>query len=263
MKHVILIISGLLILSLNLKANDQKAEKEEKEEILLYEQALSEYQNSNYDESFELFDKLIANGYSSYTLYYNTGNAAFKTGNIPAAILNYEKALLLKPFNEDARYNLEIAKTYTVDKLEVIPEIFFVRWFKILSLLLYTNSWSVMSMVCFTLFLALLAVFLFSSRYKLKKLSFIGAVFSLVISLISFPLALTNKSLTTNNKEAIIFEPVVTGKSSPGTGGNDLFVIHEGTKVEVEDKLGEWYKIKLSDGTVGWVPTGFVKKIIP
>ncbi|MBN1388170.1 MAG: SH3 domain-containing protein [Bacteroidales bacterium] len=257
MKHVICIIGGLLMFLMTIQADDTK------EERLLYDQALTEYQNNNFEESLELFERLIANGYSSYKLYYNAGNAAFKTGNIPASILNYEKALLLKPFNEDAKYNLEIAKTYTVDKLEVIPEIFFIRWFKLVSLLLHTNTWSLISIACFALSLLLLAVFLFSARYKLKKATFILAVTVFAISLLSLSLAFTNKSLTLNNKEAIVFEPVLTGTSSPGTGGNELFVIHEGTKVEVEDKLGEWYEIKLSDGTVGWVPMNFVKKIIP
>ncbi|MEA1887602.1 MAG: tetratricopeptide repeat protein [Bacteroidota bacterium] len=257
MKHVICMIAGLLMFLLVVEADDTRGEK------LLYDRALTEYQNNNFEESLELFQKLIASGYSSYKLYYNTGNAAFKTGDIPEAILNYEKALLIKPFNEDARYNLEIAKTYTVDKLEAIPEVFFIRWFKLFSLLLHTNTWSIISMACFAFSLILLAVFLFSARYKLKKQTFLLAVVLFVISLLSFALALTNKSLILNNNEAIVFEPVVTGTSSPGTGGNELFVIHEGTKVEVEDKLGEWYEIRLSDGTVGWIPMDFVRKIIP
>ncbi len=250
-------ISGLLIFLLSLQA------EETNEERLLYEKALTEYQNNNFQESLDIFNKLIASGYSSFKLYYNAGNAAFKTGDIPSSILNYEKALLLKPFNEDAKYNLEIARTYTIDKLEVIPEVFFVRWFKMFSLLLHTNIWAAISLVCFALSLALLAVFLFSARYRLKKLTFMGAVITFVISLLSFTLAIMNKSLTSNNNEAIVFEPVVTGTSSPGSGGNELFVIHEGTRVEIEDKLGEWYEIKLSDGSVGWVPMNFVKKIIP
>jgi tetratricopeptide (TPR) repeat protein len=257
MKHLICITGGLLMFLLTVQADDTK------EERLLYDQALTEYQNNNFEESLVLFEKLIASGYSSYKLYYNAGNAAFKTGDIPSAVLNYEKALLLKPFNEDAKYNLEIAKTYTIDKLEIIPEVFFIRWFKLISLLLHTNTWSLISIACFALSLVLFAVFLFSARYKMKKTSFFLAVTLFVISLASFSLALTNKSLTINNKEAIVVEPVVTGTSSPGTGGNELFVIHEGTKVRVEDRLGEWYEIKLSDGTVGWIPMNLVKKIIP
>ncbi|MGM0666818.1 MAG: SH3 domain-containing protein [Bacteroidota bacterium] len=257
MKRAIIMISILLIFLPCLAA------EEKKEETALYEKALEEYRNDNFSEALDIFEKLIAGGYSSYKLYYNAGNAAFKTGDIPSAILNYEKALLLKPFDEDARYNLEIARTFTTDKLEVIPDIFFIRWFNMLSLLMHTNAWASLSLACFVLSLGLLAVYLFSSRYRLKKMTFIGAVVIFLISIFSFSLAIRNKALTADNDEAIVFAPVVTGTSSPGSSGNELFVIHEGTKVEVEDKLGEWYEIKLSDGTVGWVPVNAVKKIIP
>ncbi|MDT8401712.1 MAG: SH3 domain-containing protein [Bacteroidales bacterium] len=257
MKRIILMIGALFISLLSLRA------QETKELNLLYEKALTEYQENNFPEALEIFDRLIASGFSSYKLYYNAGNAAFKSGDIPLAILNYEKALLLKPLDKDLRYNLEIARTYTIDRIEVIPEVFFARWFKILSLLLRTNTWASISLLCFAVSLILLTLFLFSARYKLKKMSFIGAVIIFFISLLSISLALTNRSLTAKNNEAIVFEPVVTGTSSPGSGGNELFVIHEGTKVEIKDKLGEWYEIKLSDGSVGWVPVNYVKKIIP
>ncbi|MFP4488944.1 MAG: tetratricopeptide repeat protein [Bacteroidales bacterium] len=256
MKHVICMISILMIFSLAVQA-----EKGEEESI--YEEALAEYREDNFGESMALFEKLIAAGCSSFELYYNAGNAAFKTGDIPTAILNYEKALLFKPFNDDALHNLEMARSYTADKLEAIPEIFFVSWFKKVSLLLNTNQWALISLLSFTLFLVLLAVFLFSARYKTKKYSFSAAMIIFIISLLSFMLALTNKSLTWNNKESIVMEPQVTGRSSPGTGGRELFVIHEGTKVKVEDQLGEWYEVKLPDGTVGWIPMDFIEKITP
>lgn len=261
MKNILFILVASLIMNSSLWAEVNN--NDEKEERVMYEEALTLYQDNNFEEASILFDKLIANGYSSYRLFYNAGNAAFKTGNIPGAILNYEKALLLKPFDEDTRYNLEIARTYTVDKLESIPEIFFVRWFRMFSLLLYSNAWAIISLCLFASSLLLLALFLFSSKYRIKKVTFIGAVVLFIISLLSFALALSNKSQTANNKEAIVFEPVVTGRSSPGTGGNELFVIHEGTKVKVVDKLGDWYEIKLSDGSVGWIPADFVEKIIP
>lgn len=257
MKRAILMIIGLLICLTGILAQEAKEEK------ILYEKALAEYQENNFREALDIFEKLIASGFSSYKLYYNAGNAAFKAGDIPLAILNYEKASLLKPLDKDVRYNLEIARTYTIDRLEVIPEVFFIRWFKIFSLLLHTNTWASLSLISFTLSLILLVVFLFSARYRVKKISFILALSFFFISLLSFSLAIMNRSLTSNNNEAIIFEPVVTGNSSPGTGGKELFVIHEGTKVEILDKLGQWYEVRLSDGSEGWIPLDYVKKIIP
>jgi len=256
MRYIYTII--LLLFFFNpLRADDKGQER------AIYEEAVEEYRDNNFTGSLDLFEKLIQAGYSSFNLYYNTGNAAFKTGDIPAAILNYEKALLLKPFSEDARHNLEIARTYTVDKLEDIPEIFFIRWFRLFSLLMSTNSWALLSIISFGLALALATVFLFSAIYRMKKYTFTVSVVLMVVSILTFVLSLTNRSLTRNNDEAIVFEPQVTGTSSPGTGGRELFVIHEGTKVEIGEKLGDWYEIKLSDGTVGWIPTDFVKKIIP
>lgn len=257
MKYIVTAIIILLTALSPCKASDVKEARE------VYTRAMEEYKEGNFREAYELFNNLIDKGYSSFSLYYNTGNAAFKTGEIPSAILNYEKSLLLKPFNKDARYNLEIAKTYTVDKLEVIPEIFFIDWLKILSLTMRANYWAVGALLFFTVSVVLLAVFLFSDRYRIKKLSFAGAIALFILFLVSLGLGLTNRSLTANNNEAIIFEPVVTGSSSPGTGGNELFVIHEGTKVEILDKLGDWYEISLSDGTIGWIPADNAKKIIP
>jgi SH3-like domain-containing protein len=57
-----------------------------------------------------------------------------------------------------------------------------------------------------------------------------------------------------DSREAVIFSPSVNGKSSPDASGTDLFVLHEGTKVSIEDKVGEWYEVKLSDGNKGWIP---------
>lgn len=257
MKHVICIISILIIFSATAQA-EVEGQKE-----AIYEEAVAEYRDNNFGESLVLFEKLIAAGCSSFELYYNAGNAAFKTGDLTTAILNYEKSLLYKPFNNDALHNLEIARSYTADNLEAIPEVFLIRWFRKFSLLLNTNDWALISLLSFAVALVLFAVFLFSARYKTKKYSFSGAVIIFIFSLLSFILSLTNKSLTWNNKEAIVVAPQLTGRSSPGTGGSELFVLHEGAKVKVEDRLGEWYEVRLSDGTVGWIPMDFVEKITP
>ena len=59
--------------------------------------------------------------------------------------------------------------------------------------------------------------------------------------------------LVYDSHKAIISSPLVNGKSSPDNSGTDLFVLHEGTKVSIEDEVGEWLEIRLSDGNIGWV----------
>ncbi|HUS86260.1 MAG TPA: SH3 domain-containing protein [Bacteroidales bacterium] len=248
------IILTLFIALISISLNAQ-------EEIEVYNAGMEYYSSGKFENAVEEWTKLVSNGYSSSTLFYNLGNAYFKSSNIPSAILYYEKASLLKPFDEDIRYNLEIARIYVVDKIDIIPELFFIRWFKMSSLFLSSNSWALLSAVTFILALLFFLIYLFGSRYLFKKISFIISVIMLVVSIISLSFSIENRVLTTGNSYAIVFSPSVTGKSSPDSGGSDLFIVHEGTKVKIEDEVGGWYEIRLPDGNIGWIESGEVRKI--
>jgi hypothetical protein len=204
---------------------------------------------------------IYSTGVRSANLDYNIGNAAFKINNIPEAILFYERALLLIPADEDIQYNLQIARTLVVDKFVEIPELFFVRWYDFLSLTISTNSWARISMASFILFLCSLSLYIFSSRYKRKVMGFWLAILMFMLSLSSVTFSIRNKNLVYYNPKAIIFSPQVNGKSSPDNSGKDLFVLHEGTKVTIEDEVGGWYEIRLSDGNKGWVQSNSLNKI--
>ena len=202
----------------------------------------------------QVWTDIYNTGYRSANLDYNIGNAYFKLNNIPSAILFYERAYLLKPADEDINYNLQIARTLTVDRFQEIPELFFVRWYNFVSLFLSTNSWAKISITSFILFLLLLSLYIYSPRHRYKIIGFWLAIFFIILSLTSLAFTARNKSLVYDSHKAIISSPVVSGKSSPDKSGNDLFVLHEGTKVTVEDEVGEWFEIRLSDGNKGWVP---------
>lgn len=219
----------------------------------IFDKGISLYADGNYKEAIEEWDKLVYSGYTSYDLFYNLGNAHFKNGSMPGAILYYEKALLLKPFNEDVKYNLEIARSYITDSFESLPELFLVRWYKMVSLIFHSNVWSIISLVAFVASLSLILVYLFSTRIGIKKISFLAGLLMLIISVFAISLSYQNTVLTIKKQNAIIFAPAVTGKSSPDESGKDLFLIHEGTKVRIEDELGGWYEVRLSDGNVGWI----------
>ena len=209
----------------------------------------------SYKEALQVWNEIYTTGYRSANLDYNIGNAYFKLNNIPSAILFYERAYLLKPADEDINYNLQIARTLIVDRFQEIPELFFIRWYNFVSLFLSTNSWAKISLTSFVLFLLLLSLYIYTSRYRLKVIGFWLAVFFIILSLSSLSFSARNKSLVYDSHKAIITSPMVNGKSSPDKSGNDLFVLHEGTKVTVEDSVGEWVEIRLSDGNKGWIPT--------
>ncbi len=212
------------------------------------------FSEGDYQGALDEWLSVYKTGYSSPELCYNIGNAYFKLNNIPGAILFYERALLLDPTDEDINYNLNISRTRVVDRMEEIPELFFVRWFNVVSLLLPSNTWAVISIVSFVVCLILLSVYFFTSDYKLKVAAFWVSLVFLFVSLSSISNSIRSKNMIFHNESAIIFSSQVRGKSSPDDSGNDLFVLHEGTKVEVTDKVGEWLEIRLSDGNKGWVP---------
>lgn len=226
-----------------------------------FSQGVALYTSSSYQEALDVWTGIYNNGYRSADLAFNIGNAFFKLNNIPGAILYYERALLLSPANEDIKYNLAIARTMTKDKFEEIPELFIVRWYNFISLVLPSNTWAILSLTTFILCLVLLSLYIYSSRYGIKVAGFWLSLFCLVFSLSSLAFSSRNKLLVHDSSKAIIFTPQVSGKSSPDNSGTDLFVIHEGTKVTVTGELGEWSEIRLSDGNKGWVPSGSLDMI--
>ncbi len=225
------------------------------ERQLKFSKGVEYYTASDFEGALREWLEIYDTGYRSAELAYNIGNAYFKLNNVPGAILFFERARLLKPGDNNIIYNLQIARTLVVDKFEEIPELFFVRWFDFLSLMLHTNTWAVLSILTFIAFLILLSVYIYSTRYKLKVVSFWAAVLLLFISVSSLAFTLRNRDLVYNSREAVIFAPSVNGKSSPDASGTDLFVLHEGTTVSIEDKVGEWFEIRLSDGNKGWIPS--------
>jgi len=216
------------------------------------EQGDKAYQAEKYEEAIAAYNKIVAQGYESADVYYNLGNAYYKNNQLPYAILNYERAKLLSPSDDDIAYNLQIARQHLTDKIEEVPHP--VKDFMLS--IMHTASpdgWAWTSLISFLLFLALAGVLLFASPVAVKKLSLLGAFLFLFLSVVTFFFARLSTKQITNHAHAIIVTPTTVVKSSPDDAGADLFYIHEGTKVEITDKLPDWLEIKLADGNVGWV----------
>jgi tetratricopeptide (TPR) repeat protein len=219
----------------------------------IFHKANELYSEGNYDGAIDLYSSILASGYHSASIYYNLGNAFYRSGKIPSAILNYERALLLAPGDEDIRFNLDLARLQTIDRIEVVPDFFINRWWKGIRDTLNYRSWAVVSSVTFINTLIFLAIFLLVSKVIMKKLFFWLAVSMLFISVFSFSVGLDQRNYVKNHNNAIIFSPVVSIKSSPDINSADLFVLHEGTKVSIEDSIGDWREVRLSDGNKGWL----------
>lgn len=219
------------------------------------------YKTGKYKEAVEAYESIVESNKEAPELYFNLGNAYYKTGNIPAAILNYERALLLDPSDSDIKYNLEMSRKMVVDKIESIPQFFFDRWMNNIIQTRSSDSWAWFSIVTFIIVLVLALVFFFTSSSSRKKLAFGLAIVMFIISVIAFGFSYSQKQKLANREHAIIFAPSVTIKGSPDNSGTDLFLLHEGTKVKVLETLGKWANIQLSDGNEGWILIESIKII--
>jgi len=219
-----------------------------------FQQANQYYLNEDYQHALESYQQILQSGYESAELYYNMGNAYYKLNKIPSAILYYEKALVLKPNDEDIRFNLSLANQLTTDKIETLPQFFISRWYRSLTGLLDEKGWSWISIAAFLLFMISLMFLLQNRSYRFRKIFFTGTVMFFIIALFSFTSARKQFLRRIHPQYAIIFAPSITTKSTPDEGGTDLFILHEGTKVHIEDQIGNWIEIKMADGNSGWIP---------
>lgn len=219
------------------------------------------YAQEDYIKAIELYEQTAREHGVSSDLYYNLGNAYYKHNEFAKAILNYERALLLNPGNEDARFNLDMANTHIVDKIDPVGRFFLSVWIDSMRSYLSSNTWAVIGIIAFFLFIGGCYLYLFTRSVPLKKIGFFGGIVVLLIAIMAncFAWGLNEKKEIRN--EAIVFDATVSVKSSPAESGTDLFVLHEGTKVVVLSKVGEWSEVKISDGNRGWLPSAAIEII--
>ena len=219
------------------------------------------YAKEDYTQAIELYESILKSYGESAMVYYNLGNAYYKAGKVAPAILNYERALLLNPGDSDTRFNLQVARQKTVDKIEPIGEFFLTRWIGTVEDVYSADGWAKWGVASFVLFIGCLVLFFFSKWIRLKKIGFFAGICFLLISLVANLFADSQQDKLLHRADAIVFASTVTVKSSPDASGTDLFILHEGTKVTIKSTLGEWSEIQLEDGNVGWMPSKEIQQI--
>lgn len=228
---------------------------------VLMAEANKSYSDGKFEDAIKAYESIINQGYKSDILYYNLGNAYYKTKNISSAILNYERALLLNPRDENIRFNLDLARTFTVDRIEPLPEFFMVSFFNKFRLFMSTNGWAYTGLFFLIVSLALAYFFWFTFNPGVKRVTFSVGIVTVLITLLSFTFSFQQKNNILNHGYGILTPSVIAVKSSPSDSGKDLFVLHSGTKVKIIDSVGDWYEVRISDGNMGWILKETMEKI--
>ncbi len=240
------IITGLLFAAMAMQAQTASLQG-------MVEQANQSYSSANYETAILEYESVINAGYESAGLYFNLGNAYFKTNNIPAAILYYEKAGKLDPTDESIQFNIDLANSRIIDKLEPLPQFFLKTWWKAARDTRNSDQWARLGIISFILLLISAAVFIISTTILTRKLSFWSGIVFLGIMALSLIFSVSGYNEYSRHSSGIVFTPTVTVKSSPSENSVDLFVIHEGIKVFINDQVEGWSEVRLANGNVGWI----------
>ncbi len=226
---------------------------------VLFTDANTQYADGNYAEAAMQYELIIAQQPSAEA-YYNLGNAYFKQGELAQAILAYERALRIEPSYKDAKHNLLFAQSRIVDNIEDTQSFFLSNWLKAVRNALGLQTWIILSIVLFIYMLIGLFLFAFSQIVWLRKTAFYTSMVALIISIAACINAGSLHQRDTQRSEAIITQGIVNAKSSPDRSGTDLFTIHEGTKVEITEIIGEWCCIHVGN-YIGWMPIAYLERI--
>lgn len=224
-----------------------------------------EYNEGNFQRVIELLEteqeKQKKEGLESSNLYYNLGNAYFRTNEIAKALLNYERAALLNPGDKDIRHNIQYANTKIEDKIQPLDTFFLSSWFLSLQNLFSSNTWAYLAIVSFLLFIVALIAFFFSRSITIKKIVFyVGIILAVFIALANI-FASSQKNKVINRDAAIIMAGSAPVHSSPDMNSKELFILHSGTKVRITKEDRIWMEIEIADGNIGWIQRDKLEKI--
>jgi tetratricopeptide (TPR) repeat protein len=245
---------GLLLVLLGCGAFGQSPEQ-------VYEQANSLYQQGKVAEARDLYESIVQNGHVSGDIYYNLGNAHYKTGNIAKAILSYERARRLMPSDEDLRHNLQLANLLITDRIEPAPRLFVWDTWDGVKNMVSTRTATWLAYFVFIVLALSVSLTVVARTYRLRKAGFVASVVTGLTLVVFLTFLFAKIADDRRTDEAIVLASITTVKNSPDSRSSDAFVLHAGVKIQIIDSVSDWVKIRLADGKVGWMEKGAAERI--
>ena len=224
------------------------------------ESANAAYSAGHFEKAAKLYESALDNSESA-ELYFNLGNAYYKQNMIGLAVLNYERAKKLDPDDEDININLKHAYQKTEDKIDAAPELFLTEWKNGLVNMMSEKQWSVLCIVLVCVSLLLFLLYFLGNAKRTRQSGFFGGSILLILTICVFFIAKHRYSLDLNSSGAVITDESVTVTGSPSENGTKLFILHEGTKVEIIDEQPNWVEIRIANGNTGWLKVTKLERI--
>lgn len=227
----------------------------------LMQEANAAYANKTYEKAIQGYEQLLGEGYHSAVLHYNLGNAYYRTQQLGKAVLHYEKARQLAPGDDDVQHNLQVAYAAQADEMEALPAFFISKWWKGLRSQMSTNGWTITGLLLLWGAAAGFFLWLMGKRRLQRKRGFMAGLLLLLLCILPFALAISRHHYDQHSNEAILLAKEAPLHFAPDTDSQVVLTIHEGLKVDLQDRISDWYKVRLPNGEVGWLPVEVVEEI--
>ena len=232
----------------------------QEEAFQLFDEANKAYQQEDYKKAHDLYLQ-IAPEFSSFELEYNLGNTYMKMDSIAPAILHYERARKINPYDDDLKTNLQLANQRVTDKIEALPTLGVGDLWKSVTSESSLRWWTWLTIGFLLLAMLLLSLYAWKRHAAYRRALFFGAGVFVMFSLSTWALGNASLNRIHQSSEAVIFSPKVDVKSSPSSDGTTVFVLHSGTKISIREQREEWFEIRIANGNVGWIKTSDLRAI--
>ncbi len=226
-----------------------------------FEKGNALYQKGKYEEAIAAYETVLGSKKESAELYFNIGNCYYKLNKVAPAIYNYEKAKVLDPNDREIENNLTFAHKMTIDEIKVVPKVGFAKLLRDFTGTFHYDTWAWITVALSGCFLLFFIGYYFSQYALSKRIFFIGMFMLVFLILLSALAAIFEKSHDENERPAIVFAEIAQVKSEPKASSSDVFLLHEGAKVYLHEKIENWVKIELTDGSEGWIESSAVKSV--
>jgi len=225
----------------------------------LFSEATEYYNNGEYSKAIDNYEQILETGQHSEELYFNMGNCYYKLNAIGPSIYYYEKALLLSPNDSEILNNLSYAQNMRLDAIEELPKTEIAKIYGSLINLFPCNQWAYIAVGLVILFVLSYLIYFFLASANQKRISFITSIFSLSLGIFCILMAYLQQQQNKKENPAIVFSKEVKVSSEPNNNSEVVFTLHEGTKVNVLEKLDGWEKVRIADGQTGWLMADNIK----
>jgi tetratricopeptide (TPR) repeat protein len=215
--------------------------------------ANQEYAQGHFAEAISGYEALVRAGQWSANLFYDLGNAYFRTGDFGHAILNYERALALERHHPEATANLQITRdeARALELQQSWPE----RYLQFASV----NQYCIAAAIAFWLAVFATVMLIFARRRSAALIATL--MFCLLVSAVAIYAVYTLERGSNGSALAIVTGKNVQARLATADSANSVLALPPGSEVKILSTRGDWIYAALPNTLRGWIPAKNVEQV--